>query len=727
MRIKTDHTIQQIIEQPLSLNIFTSGNTSGSVNGKFVFSQVLIECLLRLKLTDLDRDELIKHCKNIYRDNRFEMSNLREFQKEYSSKNAVWWYTRDTFFFKTLNAVLRAENIHMIYLFRGYIDDIQRQLKTYQTKDSLIVYRGQLISKSELETLQNSCGQFISVNSFFSTSTRDKKARSFLDASDISENLERVLFEITADSNVAATKPFADISSLSEYSGESEVLFMIGSIFRLNSIKRNNDSQLWIIRITLCSENESDLKNVLVHMKQQLGSGETNLRTLGKVLWKMGRLDLAEFYLVRLLNDLPPKHHLLGDLYGDLSEIAGLLKNYDKSVEYQQKALEHGSRRGVADKIQNDKDLTSKPMRSVVLEPYSPSSSKTVKASTNKTSDNIFKGASESQNIVPEKTWPLFFELNLRVVSPREMNSIKIGKGSTHAEILIQAPSNVQLLGHLKDSNNEKIFGGDRVFFDRHRQLWRCLFAPNQNGTFKANILAKRSSDPGSYTSACRYTLEASQISSTPLSYPKTWQLFYDLGLEIEAAYDRAIIPWSENASYAEIRMRAPDNVHLSCNIKYNDNKIENGTLTQYDSDRHNWQLLFAPQHTGLHELCVYGKRENDAASSSHSVAEFHLNVTRLKQSIKFPETYSKFNENRCYILEPIHDTLKRGSLTLIHCRIPGATDVNVQIDSNWDEKGGYHDPFYKKPVKVGSKTVTVYAKYGHKSRYDGLFKYTVR
>jgi len=333
----------------------------------------------------------------------------------------------------------------------------------------------------------------------------------------------------------------------------------------------------------------------------------------------------------------------------------------------------------------------------------------------------------ENQSIVPETTWPIFFELNLHVFSPQKTNSIKISNGTTHVEILIQAPSNVKLIGMLKDSKNDKIFGGDRVFYDRHKKLWRCLFAPNSNGTFTAIILAKRDSDSGNYTSACRYTLEASQIPSTPVSYPTTWQLFYDLELEVEAAYDRATIPWSENASYVEIRMRAPDDVQLSCNIQYNGSNIENGTLAQFDSDRHNWQLLFAPQHTGLHVLCVYAKRENDISSSSSSVAQFHLHVTQPKQRIKFPKIYSKFTKNKCRILEPMYNPLKRGSQTLIYCRVPGATDVNVKIDSDWDEKGGYQDPVYKKIVKVGSESVTVYAKYDHKSSYDGLFTYVVR
>ncbi|CAF4485571.1 unnamed protein product [Rotaria sp. Silwood2] len=353
-RIKSDHKVQQIIEQPLSINIFTSGKSTGDVDGKFVFSQVLIDCLLRLKSNQDDTNELIKHCRKVYEGNKFELNNIREFQKEYSPDKAVRWYTRDTFFFKTLNAVLRTESIHMIFLFRAYIADIQRQLKTHQLKESLRVYRGQLISNDELKTLQKSCGQFISVNSFFSTSTEVEQARFFLNAADKPENLERALFEIVADPKSTSTKPFADISSLSEFEGESEILFMIGSIFRLNSVNRSSDGKLWIIRMTLCSENDSDLKTVLVHMKKQLGSGETNLRTLGKVLWKMGKLGLAEFYLNRLLNDLPPKHPLLGDLYEDLGEIAALAGDYDKSVQYQQKSLEYKDPRELIDTIHTD-------------------------------------------------------------------------------------------------------------------------------------------------------------------------------------------------------------------------------------------------------------------------------------------------------------------------------------------------------------------------------------
>ncbi|CAF4911822.1 unnamed protein product, partial [Rotaria sp. Silwood1] len=261
--LKADYKVQQVIEQPLSINIYTSGKSTGDVNGKFVFSQVLMECLLRLRSSEEDKKELVNRCRKVYEGNQFELNNLHEFEKEYTPDTAVW------------------------------------------------------------------C-------------TSKAQARQFLDVSSTVVCLEQVLFEINVDSQVATTKPFADISPLSEFPGESEILFMVGCIFRLENISQCNDGQVWIIRMNLCSENDSHFTAVLTQMKQQLGGGgETDLRTLGKVLWKMGKLDLAEFYLTRLLNQLLPDHPSLGHLYEDLGEIAALVHDYDKSVEYKQKSIKY--------------------------------------------------------------------------------------------------------------------------------------------------------------------------------------------------------------------------------------------------------------------------------------------------------------------------------------------------------------------------------------------------
>ncbi|CAF3417116.1 unnamed protein product, partial [Rotaria socialis] len=93
-----------------------------------------------------------------------------------------------------------------------------------------------------------------------------------------------VIFEIEADPAVVCMmngknrRPFAQIDELSYYGEESEVLFMLGSIFRLNEIISHDQSSssssslllsadgtmsTIIIRMTLCSDDDdNDLKQL---------------------------------------------------------------------------------------------------------------------------------------------------------------------------------------------------------------------------------------------------------------------------------------------------------------------------------------------------------------------------------------------------------------------------------------------------------------------------------
>ncbi|UJR19896.1 hypothetical protein I4U23_023029 [Adineta vaga] len=323
-RIGEDHDIQKKVDEPLPIHIFTAGAGAGQstmgVNGQFVFSQVLIDCLLRLKSNETDQTELIDCCQTEYKGNKMELENLREFQTKYTSGQVLSWYTKETFFYKTLNAALRKQNIHMIFLFRKFISDIHQELKKYQSEKILTVYRGQMMTKEELKIVNYG------------------KAVSFLNFTRSSDSLERVLFEIKADPKMVTSKPFADISKHSDYHGEAEVLFMIGSIFRLESIERN-DIHIWVIKMSLSSDEEHGLKQVLAYMKGQIESGETNLRTLGKVLWKMGKFDLAEKYFVRLLKERDSTDPLNSILYEELGELAALRGDYDQSIQWHQKFL----------------------------------------------------------------------------------------------------------------------------------------------------------------------------------------------------------------------------------------------------------------------------------------------------------------------------------------------------------------------------------------------------
>jgi tetratricopeptide (TPR) repeat protein len=339
VRIKRDHKNLTKVTEPLSITMFDTGKSTTGVNGQFVFSQVLIDCLLRMEANQRDIDELISRCKTEYHGNNTELNKIREFQENYSSDNALSWYTRESFCYRTLNKALRCQNIDMIYLYRSFITDMYRQLQQYQYQSDipLRVYRSQLMTKDELEDLKRSIGHFISVNSFLSTS-KEYSTALFL-AGDTNEQtyMERVFFVIDADPKMAISQPFADISVLSEFD-ESEVLFMVGSIFRLNGISCEADKR-WIIQMILCSSDEHDFKDVLAHMKKQNGSGPTNLRTFGKILWQMGKLDLAEKYFKRLLTKLSLNDPVISNVYEDLAQINSQKGDFDNSIQWRKKFL----------------------------------------------------------------------------------------------------------------------------------------------------------------------------------------------------------------------------------------------------------------------------------------------------------------------------------------------------------------------------------------------------
>jgi hypothetical protein len=306
-------TSRDRFEASLPITIF---NTSGSreqstteLNGQFVHSQILIDCLLRLKSTTTDKHDLVTYCKKQYASDNTQLKIIHEFEQEYSSDRALTWYTRDCFLYRLLNKALRVQNIDLLYLFAFFIRDLQQQLKRNQYSSLIHVYRGQLMTKKEVEQLKNSMGHLISMNSFLSTTLDRDVAIIFSgDTGTPNYDFQAVLFEIEADPRVVGTKSFADITRFSYMDDEEEILMMLGSIFRLTHIRYQG--QLCIIQLQLCSEDGHDVKPIFDQMKSDYhGDGHTNATVYGIVLANMGKFDDSERYLQRSLDESPPGHN----------------------------------------------------------------------------------------------------------------------------------------------------------------------------------------------------------------------------------------------------------------------------------------------------------------------------------------------------------------------------------------------------------------------------------
>ncbi|CAF3610138.1 unnamed protein product [Rotaria sp. Silwood1] len=246
-QLREDYKIQRKIEQPLAINRFLIDVKSPTIlNNRFLFSQILIDCLLKLQSNEKDKNELIHLLQNEYQGNRNELNNINEFKEKYVPNKVLWWYKKDSFFSKTLNAALKTDNLQMIFLFRSLIFDIQQELQN-------------------------------------------------------------------------------------DYPDETEILFMTGSIFRVEKVF-SNENGMYTIQMSLCSENDFDLK-------QHIENDVTNSRILGKILSKTGRYNLAEKYFNRLIKQLSLNDPLLADLYEDLSELTSQTGDNQMSKEWHQKSI----------------------------------------------------------------------------------------------------------------------------------------------------------------------------------------------------------------------------------------------------------------------------------------------------------------------------------------------------------------------------------------------------
>ncbi|CAF3200840.1 unnamed protein product [Rotaria socialis] len=343
-------TTRDRFESQLLINVcHTSGTREKStteLNGQFVHSQMLIDCLLRIKSNSTDKNEFITYSKKEYAKNDSQLDIIREFEENYSADQALKWYTRECFLYQLLNKALRVQNIDLLYLFGFFIRDLRNQLEQYRYPSLARVYRSQLISKKELQQLKSFMGQLISMNSFLSTTLDREVAVFYLGDIEVSNgDLQPVLFEIEADPRIDGVKPFANITPFSYIPDEEEILMMLGSIFRLVHIRY--EGQLCIIQLKLSSENGHDVKPIFDQMKiDYLNEGHSSVGEFGIVLANMGKFDEAERYLLRLLDESPPDHHTketkeynLSVCYVNLGNVAERKGDFNRGLVWYQRAL----------------------------------------------------------------------------------------------------------------------------------------------------------------------------------------------------------------------------------------------------------------------------------------------------------------------------------------------------------------------------------------------------
>ncbi|CAF3999473.1 unnamed protein product [Adineta steineri] len=314
----------------------------------FMWYQLLIEILNRMPLTSISRRDLLNQCRHEYREDKIELNRIQEFENTYNADNVIEWYTRDAFLYRLLNRALRTRDISIIFQFRFVLVDLHNRLKNLhieyiQSLDktkALTVYRGQGLTLAELNKLKDNINGRVAMNSFISTSLSSAVAVDFAGNGTGRPLIESVLFEIECPVKLSK-QPFVNIQKYSHLKTENEVLFTIGTIFRIKSVELFTDD-IWFVKLILCEDEINLIKDELIDDLKYEMDETTDILTLAKFLFEMGDLNKAEEFYTLLFDELPTDHpdvitikNDLGGIYREKGEYLKALKNHKQALKLQ--------------------------------------------------------------------------------------------------------------------------------------------------------------------------------------------------------------------------------------------------------------------------------------------------------------------------------------------------------------------------------------------------------
>jgi tetratricopeptide (TPR) repeat protein len=341
----------------------SAANTNKRQEAEFMYALLSRDILVDIKSTE---EEIIKYFRQKCDGNDVDMNVVDQFEEYYDAINAIFWYTRDTFLYRLLNKALREQDMGTLYSLRYFIKDLHLQIKQrHITQQQLAaaavcvtdntttdannerintVYRGQLMSNIEFDRKirQNATG-FFSVSSFLSTTVHENLAREIYAgnrSSDTTTMEQSILFQIDIDQHVNKF-PYANISVSSAFDAvEGEILFTMGSVFKILSVHLCEDGGYWNVRLKLTDEEDKELRILSEFIRSDIMQPNP-LESLARLLIGMCSNKEAERYYLILLDDPTFTCDLinLASVFNNLGFIYQALSQYEKAIEYFEKTL----------------------------------------------------------------------------------------------------------------------------------------------------------------------------------------------------------------------------------------------------------------------------------------------------------------------------------------------------------------------------------------------------
>ena len=212
----------------------------------FIQFQMLVEIIIRLENSEQAKKDIISICQKYYWKNTCEQCKIKKFEEEADDlSRVIYWYTAESFLIHLLNKVCSTEDVDHLYYFRLVISNLHKQILTLEKdpftiqlkRGTTALYRGKCIDASTLENFRKSIGGLVAMKGFLSTTLDEDVAKMFAGDGIQQAGSFCVLFKL----NIVKwkeCKPSAAIKpNDSAMKDEGEVLFSIGSIWKINEVK----------------------------------------------------------------------------------------------------------------------------------------------------------------------------------------------------------------------------------------------------------------------------------------------------------------------------------------------------------------------------------------------------------------------------------------------------------------------------------------------------------
>ncbi|CAF0911608.1 unnamed protein product [Didymodactylos carnosus] len=302
----------------------------------FCLFQILFVFLRQMSQTQESKEQMLDYCKSCSKEDKAELKKIKDFRNTYDRKKAVEWYTKDSFIYRLVNRALTREPIYALYLLRFYITDLYLEIEgTKSTRSTETTYRGQIISKEEIDMLNDNSKNVISVSSFFSTTRNPLVTKRMIEEVANTENLVCVLFEIEVNHKMKPNVCIDIHKYLGITSEESEVLFNLGTVFKIKSVAFDDEIAAWKVNM-VTTNGILDFQDYLKAYKTEI----TNINELfGSFFRAIGGHTTAEQYFQLMLKNTDRSQEAtdiydnIGDIKLEIMQLLSALKHYKSAYE----------------------------------------------------------------------------------------------------------------------------------------------------------------------------------------------------------------------------------------------------------------------------------------------------------------------------------------------------------------------------------------------------------